>query len=234
MLPTAHTLDFGNTNPHVGIFQNEKLIEVLPLNELRTLSSKAYEASIAAQSSVVKFASPTKEYSTLIKVSDYFFENQFLDMKVNYSRTLGEDRLVQAYYLFKLSPTPKILIDAGSFITVDFICEKGFKGGYILPGLKLLKESYAKGQQLSKPKNLEILKKSHLPNSTESAITQGLGLLVQGGLEKAFKFFEGQSPEVYLTGGSSKELETLLSDLDTKLEPYLIHHSLYYLLRKCL
>ena len=54
-------------------------------------------------------------------------------MPVHYQKSLGEDRLALAYYAYKTLQSPTMIIDGGTFLTIDFVNSDGFLGGYIAP-----------------------------------------------------------------------------------------------------
>ncbi len=115
----------------------------------------------------------------VFNVADFFKDNSFLDMPVSYGETLGHDRLVLAYYCYKMDNNPKIVIDTGTFTTLDSVDMKGFNGGYILPGLGSILKSYESGDQLFSVENLaNIVDLKDLlnvyPKTTKDAIAHDL------------------------------------------------------------
>ena len=151
-------------------------------------------------------------------------------MPVHYTQTLGQDRLYQAYYLFSQYPQEKLIIniDSGTFTTIDMISAEGFLGGYIIPGLELLNETYMKGHHLSKvtyPTNLDQL--SDLPHSTEEAMSLGLFKIYEG----LFHLLYSHMPTmISLTGGKSDIIIELIkhcfAEVQIKHQPHLIHQAL--------
>jgi type III pantothenate kinase len=112
------TVDNGNTNPHVGIFQNEKLDSVIALKDY--IFNPNDFILISDVGSPLSFKPTLELKSKRITTPEGF---QFFDMPVQYTKTLGDDRLISSYSIFKNSkPHEKILIiDAGTFITTDLI-----------------------------------------------------------------------------------------------------------------
>lgn len=217
------SIDNGNTNPHVGFFENEELVSVTPLKEY------------LFDEEVVTIASSVGPRSNLrglnfIDLSEYRKENSFLDMPVDYEKSLGEDRLHQAYYIFKKNPhSMSLLIDAGTFTTVDFLDDSGFKGGFIFPGLKTQLNSYGSGENLPTLNNVDDLKLfDSLPHTTNSAITSALKFSQISWLEKILK--EYKVDQIYLSGGFSGLFYSVAKDIfDGKIihEKNLIHYALY-------
>lgn len=217
------TLDIGNSNPHVGIFDDQKLLDVIPLSKYK------YENGDIRLLSRVNDTVKT-EYDFNLK--NYYRDQHFFKMKVNYGTTLGIDRLVVAHEIFQQANVDNIqqdilVIDAGTFITLDIISQKGFQGGYILPGINTFMKIYSEGKELS----VFEFKKSELkelPHQTQDAIVDGANFYLKGMLSEAIK---KTSPcRIVLTGGSSEIIHKFLIELNLKIEiqlwPHLIHQGM--------
>ena len=217
------TIDNGNTNPHVGIFQNDKLESVIPLKNFSPLDDDFI--LISDVGATLPFA-PSFDLKSMRKT------NAFFDMPVNYANTLGEDRLIASYSLFKqLKPSDRILlIDAGTFITMDLISEKGFLGGYIFPGLNAFLSTYQQGQKLFVPEIKNEAMNQNLPNTTEDAILKATDCYLESILESIIK--KTSPNKIMLTGGSlefvkNKILKFNLLKVQLETCHHLIHSSLY-------
>ena len=207
----------GNSHPHMGVFQSGELREVLPFTHKE-------EELLQSTSHWVSSNVTHKEIPAANRLNHLRKKNSFLEMNVDYTQSLGEDRLYQAYFLHKLFPKETItLIDAGTFITVDTITPQGFEGGFIFPGINVFLESYGRGQKLphdiTKPQDLKF----RLPKSTPEAIGEASKAYLKGILETTCK----HSPNIIFTGGTGK-LMAKEAGLDTFL-PHLIHHTLFFL-----
>ncbi len=216
-LETWYTLDMGNTHPHVGIFQEGRLVEVIPF------TSKE-EDLLKNTSNWVSSNVTHKEIPSENRLDDLRAKNSFLEMTVDYTMSLGEDRLYQAYFLHKLFPTHSLtLVDAGTFITVDEITPQGFEGGFIFPGVRVFLESYGRGQKLPSDITIPENLKPELPKSTPAAISEAAKAYLWGILETTCRHCQN----IIFTGGNGKLFADKL-ELDTYF-PHLIHYSLYYL-----
>jgi type III pantothenate kinase len=220
------TVDNGNTNPHVGIFQDEKLQSVIPLKDFTKLQDDFILISDVGAPLPFK---PSFDLKTQRHSKD---NNHFFDMPVHYAKTLGDDRLISSYSLFKqIKPAEIILlIDAGTFMTMDLVSEKGFLGGYIFPGLNAFLFSYQKGSNLRILEPKKDFKITGLPHSTEEAILGAADCYLDSVLECIIK--KTSPSKIVITGGSlelikNKILKLNLSEVQIETCRHLIHSSLF-------
>lgn len=233
------TLDFGNSNPHAGIFQKQQdkweLIKVVPWKELAIyldqLGLNANNTSVVL-SQVKEREEELQAYVEqgylITRVKEYWRGTKFAGMPVNYAKTLGEDRLIEAFYCYKKDKTPTLLIDAGTFVTMDVVTENGFLGGYIIPGTEAYFSTYGMGEQL---KDVPLtLKFTHeLPQETASAITESYSAFAA--LAKKL-VIEHNIKKIILTGGLTSLWEGFFQDEKNSLvvegHPHLVHSALHY------
>jgi type III pantothenate kinase len=221
------TVDNGNTNPHVGIFQDEKLLSVIPLKDFtRQKDDFILISDVGAPLSFqASFDLKTKRHT--IDKQNYFF-----DMPAHYAETLGDDRLISAYYLFKQLKAPEsiLLIDAGTFMTMDLVSDKGFLGGFIFPGINTFLLSYKRGSNLSVLEPKKDFKMTGLPHSTEEAILGAADCYLDSVLESVIK--KACPSKIIITGGSldliyNKILKLNLSKVQIETNRHLLHSSLF-------
>ncbi|MFA6238390.1 MAG: type III pantothenate kinase [Bacteriovorax sp.] len=220
------TVDNGNTNPHVGIYQDEQLVSIIPLKDYSPLPDDFILISNVGGPLAFK---PSFDLKTK------WHNKKFFEMPVNYSETLGEDRLIVAYALFKqLKSSEKILaIDAGTFITMDLIDHSGFSGGFIFPGIQTFLSSYKKGTNLPEldlKQNFELIE---LPHSTEEAILGAVEIYLHSILKG---IIEKTSPgRIVITGGSLEFIKNKILKINSKVQletnPHLLHSSLFWIYR---
>ncbi len=233
------TLDFGNSHPHAGLFQKNQgswgLIKVAPLVELplylQQLGMSAHNTSV-----VVCEVRPREEELTKLmeqgflvtRVKDYWRGKRFAGMPVDYAATLGEDRLIEAFFAFKKEKISQLIIDAGTFVTMDVVTENGFEGGYIIPGLNAFCETFGKGEQL-KAVSLEALPSFALPKDTAGAMigsyTAFAALAKKLVLERGLR-------KIVITGGQGEIWRGFFEDLGdapvVEITPHLIHWALHF------
>jgi type III pantothenate kinase len=207
------TYDIGNTHPHMGVFKKGILTEVIPVlpQDLKKIESN--------KNNII--CSVSKELP-----SSQLFQNlkeNFRGMPLQYSATLGHDRLTLASLAFHCWQKEIVIIDAGTFITIDFVSPDGFEGGHIIPGIKTLLDCYQKGEQLFTPK-LEKRDIHQWPKNTHDSMAQGYQILIEGLFEKINNITRNKT--LILTGGSAPLLAPYLTP--ALIEPHLIHYSLYF------
>jgi type III pantothenate kinase len=118
---------------------------------------------------------------------------------------LGVDRFLAMLGALERFPnSPLLVIDAGSAVTFDVIDAKGIhQGGLIMPGLKALRESFAKFSTTDLSINT-----SELKNSTEGAWQSGTHAMLVSSINSQIHNFELKYPGVVITicGGIVKEI----------------------------
>jgi type III pantothenate kinase len=220
------TIDNGNSNPHFRIYEDGKASSPKPLVELQKENAIYIISQVGKNNSTLDSLE-----SKLISFNKFRLANSFLSMPVSYSKSLGVDRLYQAYYLYKNSKLPQILIDAGTFITIDLITKNGFEGGFIFPGEKTFLESYSKGANLPTLTldQLNWQNKDEIPVTTEEAIL----VACKNYLRNTYKDIieKHRDVSIALTGGNCQKHATLIQDIfpesEIEITPHLIHDSLY-------
>lgn len=233
------TLDFGNSHPHAGIFQKNNgtwdLISVVPLIELDLFLNQLEMNPNNSSVVICEVKSRPEEISKLqdlgyhiTRVKDYWRGKRFAGMPVHYQETLGEDRLIEAFYEFKKEKKPTLIIDAGTYVTMDVVTEAGFLGGYIIPGINSYFESFKKGERL-KDLELNSLPKDGLPTKTQDAMTGSYAAFAA--LAKMI-IQDNHIKKIILTGGGSSSWETFFEEekktIVVETSPHLIHLALHY------
>lgn len=221
------TIDNGNTNPHVGIFQNEKLESIIPIKEFSQQEHDFILISDVGKPLAIKPSFDLKTKRHFKKSHYYFFE-----MPVDYNENIGDDRLISSYYIFKNIKENEtiLLIDAGTFITMDLISSRGFLGGYIFPGISTFLLSYHNGSRLRVPEVKNDINNIELPHTTDEAIWGATYCYLDSILENIIK--KTSPKKIIITGGSLKLIEKKILELNLptiqfETNPHLIHSSLF-------
>ena len=180
-------------------------------------------------SSVSKNISPKGH----INVKDIKNLNSIMPFEVSYPNSLGVDRLMCALGAYTLKSTYEniLIIDAGTFTTIDLLFNNTFRGGMILPGDDILNESYLKGSELYQ-KHFEYSKNAYPLKSTEDSIQKSVPFLLQATYEKILR--DHPIDRIFLTGGNYSFHEKIISSIITtsikiSCDPFLVHKGLHEL-----
>ncbi len=214
------TVDTGNSKTKIGIFENKNLVKICELEEYIQNEQNSNDVIISSNVTYQNALPSKLDFETLRN------QNSFLNMKINYSKALGIDRVLCAYGVSLQNPEKVLLIDAGTFITIDLIDKMEFLGGYIFLGIETYLQSYSKGAKLPVINYFDFY--DSLPHSTPEAILGATNLYLSGILIETIK---KMAPEkIVLTGGHHEIIFTFLEKINLKIplvvQPDLIHHSM--------
>ncbi len=208
------TIDVGNTRIKYAVFEHNTLLEtnfflkselLSTIDKLLNQYNKITDCIVSSVGTIEKNAFLSFEN----KIKIYFVTNQYsFPFQNNYETplTLGIDRMVLAAgAVFKFPNQNRLVIDAGTCVTYDFIdSDNNYLGGAISPGIRLRYESlhnYTAKLPLLKKQNPKAL----IGNSTSEAIHSG----VINGLSNEIDGFIDQYKSQYsnfiiiLTGGDA-------------------------------
>ena len=213
-------LDIGNNYFKIGIYKNSDLIYFFSDNssKIESVINKVLSEYNDLSGAIISNVSSINAFDLFdgYKIRVLQLNSTFnFPFKIQYKTplTLGNDRLALAAAASLLYPkSNKIIIDAGTCITIDFIdYNNNFYGGSISPGIDMRYKSlnnYTANLPL-----LEISDKFSYPgDSTETSIHSG----VIGGVCNEIKgFIENISSKhddvkIILTGGNAKFLSKTL------------------------
>jgi pantothenate kinase type III len=231
------TLDLGNSHPHAGLFTKSgsewKLNEVIPINNLESslaqMGLNPHNSQIAI-SKVKSYSEIEKELFEkgflMTSTLDHWKGKRFFGLPVNYTESIGQDRLIQAFYAYRRKLPTTLLIDAGTFTTLDIISQDGLLGGYIIPGFEDYFSLFQKGENLQHYQE-HFKHISSLPHSTEDALVGGYEAFVSL-VEKLIHSHEVKN--IIITGGKSAVWENFLSEFSNiiELSPHHIHLALHH------
>lgn len=229
------TIDLGNTNPRYALFSDDELTEVAPLSQLEKKSDlHGLPCMMSVVGKIPGFLSQLKKCQ---RINDIRNGERFLDMTVQYGEGLGEDRLALAYaaYTERKGDEKIMVIDAGTFLTVDLITDYGMEGGFIFPGTNTYLKSYGHGELLPVLGN-KLLQHGpiKLPHSTNDAIIEAAKVYLRAVFKELIHSYEPD--RIFLTGGDASAIGHVLEDLGatakTNQRKDFIHHALKLILFK--
>lgn len=190
-------------------------LEKLKNGELLLLSSVRKDLSAIIHESSKRLSIHTLQYDKLGKIA--------LDYES--PETLGIDRVLACAGAVRLEQSDVVVVDAGTACTVDFMTAGyTFKGGVILPGLRMLQHS----MQTLTPELPEVDEQipDHFPGrSTRDAIRIGLNggfiYTVSCFIEQYMNQFD--EPQILITGGDGQFIHDHIKDrFGTKLHENLV------------
>lgn len=188
-------IDAGNTHLRFAEIDTENLqnVEIIHSDYEKIFTEIKNEDLPVSIASVVPKGKNLAENLSKIGKKVYFCERETItNLKINYSETLGIDRIVDALAGLELFPNRDlIIIDSGTATTID--CVKAsvngsaaeFLGGFILPGIKITSEAIHEKTAVLPKLSAAELKFDEMPQDTISAISSGLIADCAGGIEYA-------------------------------------------------
>ena len=157
------TLDIGNTNVKIALFEGMEMIQYWRASTNRNMSSDEYGILLMnlfshngisprdVEGIMISSVVPQINFTIEHMCRSYFgMEPRFIgpgvktgiNIKYENPRELGSDRIASAVAAYELYGGPCITIDFGTATTFGVISAKGeFLGGAICPGLKLTAEA---------------------------------------------------------------------------------------------
>lgn len=147
---------------------------------------------------------------------------------------MGVDRWLALLAAYHQNQSACLVIDSGSALTVDLLLSSGqHMGGYIVPGLMLMKNALFRDTAQVKPTTIIYDGLLAPGNSTQRAVSSGFQLmhlgLICAALER-LSVVEERRPDLVLTGGGAKALaevlQSFMADRSQKIGEIIISPSL--------
>ena len=211
------TIDVGNSRIKAAVFEHNKQVDFFIFETKETL--KNFKNIFKKYSNLQKIilSSVGKLDEEVVNFIKSQFQTEIIDHKSKFPltnlyatpETLGIDRMVLAAGATLIYPNQnKLIIDAGTCITYDFVnAENQYLGGAISPGIKIRYKSLnnytSKLPLLTLSEDFEII-----GNSTKSAIHSGVinGVIfeIEGFISQYS--LKNQDLTIILTGGDAEFL----------------------------
>lgn len=210
-------VDYGNTTAKVGIFENELLREKRLFPNPSALRS--FLESHPAENMIVSSVSyPAEEVLSWAVIAGKKLPLSVLlplPIKILYAtpQTLGVDRIAAVCGAMDIYPhQPRLVIDAGTCITYEFLDEKeNYHGGGISPGIAMRFEAmhtFTSRLPLVSP----VLDAALTGNSTETCMQSGVINGIRAEMEGIIQQYRDRYPntKIILCGGDASFFETHL------------------------
>lgn len=242
------TIDIGNTNITLGVFEDENLIETYRLPSDKELPQEEYEillhtlfkkynvhaciiASVVDElSRVVKHASDNVFHLDSILLSSK--SNLGIKLRLKNPKEVGADRIANACGAYVLYSKPAIIVDLGTATTFDIINKNGdFVGGVIMPGLNL--QFRALNSSTSKLPKIEAdtVDKAIGDNTADailSGVIRGSACAIEGLIAQCEAEL-GEKAQIIATGGYSSLISKYMNRQFDFVNPYLTLEGLRFL-----
>lgn len=223
------TVDIGNTNITLGVYDNEKLVQSWRLSTHLSRTEDEYGVFIK---NILKDVNITQAVvaSVVVQLTDkiqnaikkYLGVNPFnITHKIKMNITLateensqmGADRIANAAAAAKLYPLPAIVVDFGTATTFDVIDEnKRFIGGIIMAGMKIQAEALSSRTSKLPKLNIEAPNQAIAKNTIDamlSGVVRGHAAMIEGLIVDCEKEL-GKKATIIATGGYSSVISDLL------------------------
>lgn len=205
-------IDTGNSTTKMAIFYQGAFQQNISLDQAVTLPLNTFALGASVSGLWPELPFP------IYNVAQHFQSSFFFDMAVDYSETIGIDRLCFAYHIFKKysSPEPVMIIDSGTFTTIDLLGPQGLMGGYIFPGIKLLEKTFHSGHLLGPLFKSSPSPRQEIPHNSLNAMNSAIFNMYLGAIKEIMGL--QKISRIFYTGGETSYLENILSTIpvDTK------------------
>ena len=129
---------------------------------------------------------------------------------------LGVDRWLAILAATAKAPSPCIIVDCGSAITVDLVTSQGeHLGGYIAPGLRLMREALSTKTNAIKLSQIGYPENDFPGRNTVAAIKSAELAMISGLVDHAktvLRNYEHSDASLLMTGGDGEWLVSILKD----------------------
>lgn len=204
-------INIGNTNTSIGYLLNGQI------QRLEKRKTKYIQKSFQLLNTTkIIFSSVVPKVSDIIKKRYPLAEEVLSAPFISYPSNVGIDRIINCYAAMQLYKTKNVLIiDAGTALTMTCCLKNVFKGGLILPGLRIAKEALLQNtsQLQSYSDSIEL---SIFEQDTEKAISSGVHNLFIRSLNSLIADYKKETSNditVVLTGGDSLFLNEYLQNI---------------------
>lgn len=189
------TINVGNTNILLGVYEGKKLLMHWRLGTDRERTSDEFGAYFMSffnnekldiskvEAVIIASVVPPIMYSLEHSIRKYFKKEPIIigpgiktgiNIKYENPRELGADRIVNAVAAYEIYGGPVIVVDFGTATTFNAVSSKGeFLGGAICPGIKI--SAAALTQKTAKLPKVELSKpESVIGRNTSAGMQAGL------------------------------------------------------------
>lgn len=240
------TVDIGNTNIVLGVFEGDDLVESWRIATRKDqtadeygvlcrslLSLRLIEPGNIHDVAICSVVPPLNEAFGKLSRQYFHHEAYFIDpanqdlMEILYNppSDVGADRIVNAVAVRERLGCPAIVVDFGTATTFDAISSQGqYLGGIIAPGIGISSEAlFARASRLPR---IEIKRPAEvIGSSTVSSIQSGIYYGYVGLVDGILRRMKAElgSPRVVATGGLAPLIESESSQIESVERDLTVH-----------
>ena len=227
------TIDIGNTNITLGVFEGNSIIHSWRLSTEITRTEDEYGVflkNLLKETNMDKKITNAVISSVVVQLTEkieialkkYLDINSFIIshkvktnviLKTDDKSQIGADRIANACAVTKLYKTPAIVVDFGTATTFDIVNGNNeFIGGIITAGMKIQAEALSSKTSKLPKLNIEASKDVIGKNTIDamlSGIVRGHAAMIEGLLSDCEKEL-GQKATIIATGGYSSVISSYL------------------------
>lgn len=232
------TIDCGNTNITLGIFNDDKLCAVYRLITADAKTADEYGSVIltflalngmektAVTAVIIASVVPKLNNALREGIERYLhLKPLFIDYRLKYNlelhyahpQEIGADRLAIAAAAHHFYPGDLLVIDFGTATTFEYISQKGgYYGGCICPGVKISADALI-GKAAKLPEITLAAPQSVLADNTVAAMQAGIYYGYLGAVEYLITKYQattGKKLKVIATGGLGKVFSQASDKID--------------------
>lgn len=142
-------------------------------------------------------------------------------IKCGYERfeNFGVDRWMAIIGACGHTSQPTIIVDAGTALTIDVVVDKQHQGGFIVPGLGVLRESLFENTAIPRSSmTLDEIPEGLLAKDTDNAIMGGTLYMLSAFINTLLENLETETGRRFRCIGTGGDFETLKPMLDNQFE----------------
>ncbi len=197
--------DIGNSSYHFYNEREEYREDVESFNPL-TCKERVF------------FINVNTKVAPILEKLDNWIDLSLHVKKENYYETMGIDRVVACEAVEN-----SLIIDAGSAITVDIVKDGVFEGGFIMPGIKKMRETYFRlSNRLDYSFNFDI-DLDKMPKNSQDAITYGFLATLKAEVNR-------HNMPIIITGGDAQKLHKIFPE--AKIDRLLLFSGMQTIIKK--
>ena len=220
------TIDIGNTRSKWALFEGDQVVRCGYMDE--GLPCEGVQNTIVCATGDADLHALGLEGANVYRLT----ATAPLPIALDYAtpETLGPDRIAAACGAQRVGKEgcPKVIIDAGTCITIDYLDADGvFRGGAILPGIEMkFRALHTFTAKLPLLENIGSEEECVAGRSTRESMTAGVLTATRYEVEGFVRHYRSmdERTQVLLTGGDAERLldEGRLRVEDVSVEPHLV------------